>query len=329
MGKHNRNKKSYYKYAALALLLVFLISAALFAIEAWDKAHGDYTGTKPNESGITYKGQKYAERKELETFLVLGLDQFEETATEDSYNNNKHADFLLLFVFDHEAKKCTAIHINRDTMAQINVLGVAGNKIGTVTKQISLAHTYGNGKDVSCRNTADAVSAVLSGIQIDHYMSVTMDAVPVINDMAGGVELTILDDFTGIDDTLVKDTTVTLTGMQALTYIRARQGLEDSSNSSRMVRQRQYLKALRQKVSGCIDNDGNFLAEAAVQLSEHLISDRSVNQLQQLAERYFSYEDCGILELPGELTQGEEFMEFYPDEDALLELVIGLFFQPK
>mgnify|MGYP000585160404 FL=1 len=68
-----------------------------------------------------------------------------------------------------------------------------------------------------------------------------MDAVPILNDLLGGVEVTVLDDFSGIDDTLIKGETVTLHGDHALTYVRERYGLEDSSNSTRMVRQRQYM----------------------------------------------------------------------------------------
>ncbi len=328
MRNSRSGKSAYYKYAAIALLAVFLISAAFFVMEIWERSQGIFPGVDPNDDTITWQGKKYRENKDLETFLVLGLDKFDSEADQDSYNNNKQADFVLLFIFDSGNKKCTALHINRDTMVEMNVLGVAGNKVDTVTRQLALAHTYGNGRDVSCLNTADAVSKLLQGVQIDHYMSVTMDAVPQLNDLAGGVEVTVLDDFTGIDDTLKKGEAVTLTGQQALTYVRTRYGLEDSSNSNRMVRQRQYLQALQQKVLRKMEADEEFVMNAALQLSEHMISDRSVNQLQQIADKYCTYEDGGVLELPGELKLGEEYMEFHPDREALLAMVVELFFVP-
>jgi hypothetical protein len=37
----------------------------------------------------------------------------------------------------------------------------------------------------------------------------------------------------------------------------------------------------------------------------------------------------GVRELEGELKKGEEFMEFYPDENALLKTVVELFCEPK
>ena len=39
---------------------------------------------------------------------------------------------------------------------------------------------------------------MLMNVNVDHYVSVTMDAVSVYNDYIGGVEVTVLDDFTGI-----------------------------------------------------------------------------------------------------------------------------------
>ncbi len=329
MRESGNQKQLYYRYAAIVLLAVFSLSVAFFLLSLWENNQEDPPLWTPTDNGITYQGSRYEVKDSLETFLVLGLDKFSGTGTADSYNNDKQADFLLLLVFDHAAETCSAIHINRDTMAQVNVLGVAGNRVNTLTKQIALAHTYGNGKDVSCRNTADSVSQLLMGIRVNHYLSVTMDAVALLNDMVNGVEVTVLDDFTGIDDTLVKGETVTLVGQQALTYVRTRYGLEDSSNNTRMARQRQYLEALQAKIRQCMDTDEEFLVNAALELSDHIVSDRSVNQLQELVRRFYDYTFTGTVQLQGESRVGTEFMEFYPDADALQKLVIEQFYKLK
>ena len=36
-------------------------------------------------------------------------------------------------------------------------------------------------------------------MKIDHYMTLTMDAVGILNDLAGGVTLEVLDDMTELD----------------------------------------------------------------------------------------------------------------------------------
>jgi len=164
-------------------------------------------------------------------------------------------------------------------------------------------------------------------VNIDHYISLTMDAVPVLNDLVGGVEVTLLEDFTDVDAAMVKGKTVTLKGEQALHYVRTRYGLEDSSNSARMERQKQYIQALYEQSMQRVSQDEEFLVEATVKLADHMVSDRSVNRLQELAEKFAAYEFKGVNSIEGELVLGEEFMEFYPNEDAIKETVVNLFYE--
>lgn len=328
MRKHRVNRNLLLRSAAIGLTAVFLIATALLLIQIWDRQQGLFPSRDQNDA-VTYNGREYVLRDNVETFLVLGLDKYEDYEVDESYNNNSAADFLMLLVFDNGAKKCTAIHINRDTMADINVLGVAGNRVGNVVKQIALAHTYGSGKGVSCRNTADAVSELLLGVHVDHYLSLTMDSVPVFNDLVGGVELTVLDDFAGVDDSLVKGETVRLMGEQALHYIRTRKGLEDSSNAARMLRQQQYIRALYDQAKTKVDADDEFVLQITKALSDYMVSDRTVEQLQEISRKVSEYQFEEIKAFEGENRVGEKFMEFYPDPDSIRETVIRLFYEPK
>ena len=45
------------------------------------------------------------------------------------------------------------IQLNRDTMTEIQILGVNGEPAVTMTGQLALAHTYGSGEEDSCENT--------------------------------------------------------------------------------------------------------------------------------------------------------------------------------
>ena len=109
-------------------------------------------------------------------------------------------------------------------MTEIQILGVNGEPAGTMTGQLALAHTYGSGEEDSCENTVLAVENLLYGVEVDHYVSMTMDGWPSSTTWWGGVTLEVLDDFSGIDGTLVQGETVTLKGQQALTYVRSRDG---------------------------------------------------------------------------------------------------------
>ncbi len=329
MRKNGEEKRKYFRYAVIAISVVFLLTCALLLLELWEKGRSRFPEQDITHATVSYGGTEYVLKDNVETFLVMGLDKFEGGSASDSYNNDKQADFLMLFVLDKEAEKCTAIHINRDTMANMSVLGVAGQKIDTVNKQIALAHTYGNGREVSCRNTSDAVSELLMGVKVNHYISVTMDSVSILNDLVGGVELTVLEDFTGIDDTLVMGETVTLTGEHALNYVRTRYGLDDSANSTRMERQKQYVQALYEKTLKCIEDDDEFIVNASLEMSDYIVSDRSVTQLQELMKKITKYEFSGIEALEGESVVGEKFMEFYPKDESINEIVIELFYTPK
>ena len=309
---------------------VVLLAALLIVIAVFDKKIGAFPEREDENSVLEYEGEKYVIKDGVETFLVMGLDKKDEDITGDSYNNNQQADFLMLMVFDNNAKTYSTIHINRDTMAEIEMLGVEGNKIGTVTKQIALAHTYGKGGSVSNSNTAKAVSNLLYGVKVNHYMSLTLDSVPVMNDLVGGVTVEVLDDFAGIDETLVKGETIKLTSEQALTYVQLRKELEDSSNSTRMERQQQYLEAMRVEVEKRIENDNEFLATAVIKMADYMESDCSSSRLQDIGKRMQEYEFVKINDIEGESKVGSDNkVEFYPDENALKKVVIDLFYVPK
>ncbi len=324
-----KNITKYYKYAAIVLAVVSLVSAGFVLLKLWENSQSKYATIDPENPYVVYDGRVYLLKDNVESFLVIGLDKYEGDATADSYNNDKQADFLMLFVFDNDAKTCSAIQINRDTMAEISVLGVAGDTVDTVTKQIALAHSYGDGDKVSCRNTVEAVSGVLLGMKVNNYISVTMDAVPLYNDLLGGVEVEITDDFSGIDDALIKGEKITLTGEQALTYVRTRYGLEDSTNSTRMERQRQYIHAMYEQTLARMAVDEEFAVNATLQMSEYIVSDRSVTQLQELLNKFSEYEFTGISYMTGESKVGDQFMEFYPAQESVEQIVIKTFYKER
>ena len=193
-------------------------------------------------------------------------------------------------------------------MTQIQILGVTGEPAGTFTGQLALAHTYGSGEEDSCENTVLAVSNLLYGMEIDHYVSLTMDGVALLNDLVGGVTVEVLDDFSGIDDSLVQGETVTLQGQQALTYVRSRGGLEDSSNLHRMERQRQYLGALQQQLKAAVQQEDGFTLDALLQLNEYNgVRLHGEPALRPGGTAWLPTRVSDILTTPGDAQEGEEF----------------------
>lgn len=325
-------KKNYLKYIAVALVIVFLIAAMFLLIDMWEDRQGKFPAADTGEGIVTYKGQEYKKKDNIESFLVLGLDKYEGESSAESHESGVQADFLMLFVFNNDTKQCSAIHINRDTMTNVNKLSVGGSSVvETYTKQIALAYNYVNDDNdkIRCRNTKDSVEYLLKGVKVDHYLALTMDSVAASCDLVGGVEVTVLDDFTGIDDNLVKGEKVTLTGEQALRYVRTRYGLEDSTNSTRMARQQQYINALYAKLMSRVEADEEFVLKLVDTMDEYVVYDSSDYKMQKIADKFDNYKFLGIREIKGESKLGEEFVEFYPDDDSVWETVIDLFYTPK
>ena len=327
------------KGTAAILAVVLVLLAGMLLLQRWENTQDAPVSSSGEVSSVEagapvdgreityYNGTAYAKREDLETVLLLGVDKFA-GETPEGYINNQQADFLLLLVMDKQHETCIPIQLNRDTMTEIQILGVTGEPAGTFTGQLALAHTYGSGEEDSCENTVLAVSNLLYGMEIDHYVSLTMDGVALLNDLVGGVTVEVLDDFSGIDDSLVQGETVTLQGQQALTYVRSRGGMEDSSNLHRMERQRQYLAALQQQLKQASQQEDGFTLDALLQLNEYMVSDCTVNQLSDLGDSLATYQVSDILTTPGDAQEGEEFMEFTVDEDALQQLVMDVFYEP-
>ncbi|MCH5184047.1 MAG: LCP family protein [Oscillospiraceae bacterium] len=319
----------------ILLALALVLAGILLILHIWEDQQeipsggGDETFSYPDKERpyIWYDGQKYALRENIETLLLMGLDSFEGESVE-GYINDDRADFLMLLLIDRDAGTCTSLHIDRDTMADVQVMGVAGQVLGVEKMQLALAHTYGSGKQDSCRNTVQAVSAFLYETPIDHYLSVTMDAVQILNDAVDGVTLTVLDDMTSIDPSLKQGAEVTLRGELALKYVRTRSGLEDSTNRHRMERQRQYMNALYENLSARYAADRDFALRTMLKISDYLVSDCPPSQLSDLLDEASTYKFVGIDTIEGESIVGEKFMEFYPDEEKLMALIIELFYEP-
>ncbi|MBO4854519.1 MAG: LCP family protein [Oscillospiraceae bacterium] len=326
--KPNPNRSGFIILAILAVIC--MVGATVYFLNGRQGRATDPAAVPEDDSPtLLYNGGHYRLNENVEAVLIMGVDKNEGyDDLEAGSVNHQQADFLMLLVLDRDRGVCTPLHINRDTMCVLWQLDIYGEPLSPFNGQITLAHAYGSGGKDSCRNQVRAVSDLLYGTKIDHYFSVTMDAVPIINDMAGGVTVTVLDDFSAVDSTLVQGEKVTLQGDQALTYVRGRMNVGDTTNLSRMARQRQYVTALRQQVLKQMERSEDFVLKMLSNVSASMVSDCSVYQLSDLADALTTYEFADIQTIAGESVVGEEFMEYYADEDALYQQVIDLFYVP-
>lgn len=316
-----------------AVLLIFVIGTvgARF-LESWTAVEVENAGqqmtahTNEESTAQVFMNNQWYQKKNVETLLVMGIDNYGAITGSSSYNNTNQADFLVLFVRDTDTGESKAIHLNRDTMTDITMLGVTGEAVGVQHAQLALAYNYGRGENDSSRNTANAVENLLYGMKVDHYITVTMKAVPIMNDWAGGVEVEISDDFSAVDEALVQGETIRLQGDQALTFVRTRLGMGDSTNINRMERQRKYASAWVDQAQMKL-RDTEAVAQLVLKLSDYHYSDCTADEMAEFANELSETPSVEIYELPGEATQGEHYIEYYVDEAALQQLVLEVFFE--
>lgn len=327
--KGKKNKKVYiFIISAVAVLLI----VAILAVALWDSKYGFFPEQEVEVNELKYNGVSYEPRYGIETFLIIGLDKMSQDIEKGDFRNDSQADFLMLLVFDSVAKTYSAIQINRDTVTQMDTIGIDGHTlVGTVTKQIALAHTYGSGEKESCKNVARAVSKLLYGVDVNYYMSFTIDSIGIINDLVGGVTLEVLDDFSEVDKDLglIKGETVTLNAKQARAYVQSRKDVGDSTNDNRMKRQQQFLDALQKQAEEKFEKDPDFAVNALAQMSEFIVTDTSSARLDALSQKTKEYEFKGIKKIDGETEIVKNLVEFYPDEDSLAKIVIESFYKVK
>lgn len=311
-----------------AALAALVIGAAFFAKQG-ESVPIEHAGTAQNapekQVSLSYQGKEYPMRKHLQTVLLIGTDSQEsyeerEDILPDYYNYNQ-ADFLMLLALDTDAETVQILQINRDTMTDVPWLDVLGNYGGTEYKQLCLAFNYGDGGAKSCKNTVNAVSALLFDAPIQSYIQVPMSVIPLLNDLVGGVPVTFTEDMTAVDPVFIQGTTLRLNGTQAEKFVRARMELADDTNISRMKRQRDYLESFRKQAREAIQSDPQFGMRLVEKLENDLQSNLTAQQLMDLIEQLDTYRVSPIQYADGELILGQQYYEFYVDEGALWEIV--------
>lgn len=333
------------------LLIVIVIAGIVFVMRVMGKqkltANAD--GTEVLEIGETnaglaegqvlYDGKVYQRNEDLITILVMGIDK--ETYTEvggASWSEEEgselaggQADALFLFLLNPHNKQVDIVAINRNAMADIDVFDADGNYTGVFTKQIALQHGYGDGREESCERQVQAVSRLFHNIPIDSYVALSMDAIPELNDAVGGITVEVLDDiiYPEYDMDLHQGDTVTLYGEKAYWYIRLRNEETFNSNELRLQRQKQYMTAFAAAAKRQASSDIRVALNLFQLAQKYMVTDIGLSSFTYLATEALDYrfDVNNLYSLEGEALQGNQFEEFYVDDDALQDLIIRLFYE--
>lgn len=327
-------------FGILVLLLVTAVGAYFYLNKKGEaqlkKNQSIASITAPEEASseddgktIVYNGAKYKYNEDNINILFMGVDRDMQDTGEKVIGENGQADVLIWAALDSKTGHLSLINISRDAMVDVNKYNVEDKYLGTDKMQLCLAYSYGDGKEKSCENTLQSVSRLMYGMPVNAYVAIDYSAIAPLNDAIGGVTVNVLEDLTQSDSALKAGETVTLHGEQAQTYVRSRNTEVLDSNNQRMERQKQYIDAFLQQAISQTKKNLTLPVTLYNDVSDYMVTNISASEVTHLATLMIQNGVSGgdILTVPGEVTQGDVYAEFNPDDKELYKLILSVFYK--
>lgn len=280
---------------------------------------------------ITYNGKTYSFNEDVTTVALMGIDIKDFENTDKVVGEGGQADAIYIAVIDTKADKVTILGVSRDTMVDVNVYNTEGGFLRTENMQLCLSYAYGDGAHTSCENTLTSLERLFYGMQYDTYFSIDTRALETLTDTVGGVTVTSLVDFYSdyYNRTIKVGETVTLHGHDATMYIRSRDLEELDSNNDRMARQKQFMTAFLSQIWGSVKSNPAVIADLYGTISDNSTTNLTPSKMTYLTTTAISmldsYKEIEFLNIPGTVKKGE-YAEFIVDENALMEIMLDLFY---
>lgn len=287
-------------------------------------------GTDKWQEGIvSYHGKKYQYNTSIKNYLFLGIDEDGPVKKAADGISGGQSDAMFLLVADDKKKELSIIAINRNTMTDVKVYDENGEYVNTAKLQICLQHGYGDGMRVSCLRSVDAVSELFYNLPIAGYLSMNMDALPIVNDAVGGVEVEVRDNLENESRgvSLKQGDVVTLTGDEAYVYLRSRDIEVFNSAEERLNRQVQYMTALFGKIKDIAEDQPSVFKTVSSAIEDYTVSSIDFVKLAEVSVQY-EFDDSHVYKVPGETVMGEQFEEYQVDDEALYEMILDIFYEP-
>lgn len=284
---------------------------------------------KWQEGWVKYQDAVYAYNEEILTFLIMGIDKLENVKEAEGGTDGGQADALFLVVLNPKDKSIRVVAINRNTMTDVDIYDNNGEYESTVKAQIAIQHGFGDGMERSCEYQEKAVGNLFYQLPIHGYAAVNMSAISTINDVVGGVDVTIPEDLAGFNEEFVEGRTLHLMGENAFWYVKYRDTDTFGSADMRLDRQKQYLTGFIDVAKQAVHKEPSVAIDLYQAVKPQMITDVSLDEVAYLAPilAEYSYDAEGFYTLPGETVMGEQYEEFYPDEDAMFEMILDVFYE--
>lgn len=297
------------------------------------------------DNWIAIDGKVYAYNEACINLLVLGVDKPGALRQETDYENweSGQTDAIFLVSLNPATKYIYIVGIPRNSMVNVDIYDEENHKLDTVYDQICLQYAFAGGGQAGLDRVKKSVSELFYGLPIHGAFAIGYDAVSVINDMAGGVDVEVLEDLQKENKALVKGETVHLDGKLALDYVRSRNYGELGSPTQRLKRQKQYLTVLIEKLRGEVKKNPILVKDMYAAVSRYMNTDVTLEEVVYLAAEALDYqfgpdsfqllegEDKAVPIPEEKLRPGENAEPFYNDyyleEDSIKQVMRNIFYE--
>lgn len=301
---------------------------------ALQSAMGDETLTeeeneKWQEGWVKYQQTIYKYNEEILTFLIMGIDKEDDVEEVAEGTKGGQADGLFLLVVNPKDKSIKVVGINRNTMTDVDIYDNKGEYTSTVKAQLAIQHGFGNGMEESCEYQKKAVENLFYQLPIHGYAAVNMSAVATINDAVGGVDVTVPGDLAGFNEDFIEGSSLHLMGENAFWYVKYRNTDIFGSADMRLDRQKQYLNSFIDAAKQSVHKDASVVIDLYQAVKPQMVTDVSLDEAVYLAPILadYEYDADDFYTLQGETVMGEQYEEFYPDEDSMFEMILDIFYE--
>ena len=370
MGKKRAEKKSNagrnVKVVLLSILILMLFAgiAVLWAYASGGKAlHQSATISKPisfekisqqqkdtygmpatlawQDDWLAYDGMvyEYCDEDHL-NFLLLGIDCGGELSNTTDLSDWEagQADAVFIVTIDQTKNTIAILGIPRNAMVNLNIYDENGNVSDTMYNQLCLQYGYAGGGELGLAEMKRAVSELLYGLPIHGACAVSYDAIKVITDELGGIEVTVPDDMTEFVPDFTMGSVHTLTSDNIIWYLQYRNVAEVGSPTVRLMRQKEFLKVAAAQVLARVRQNPIFVKDVYEAVAPYMNTDIALNEAVYIASNAAkcTLGEQSFYQLSGEdkttaytNENGEEdfFDDLYLDEEELKRILVEIFYK--
>ncbi|MDO4938935.1 MAG: LCP family protein [Lachnospiraceae bacterium] len=282
---------------------------------------------------VTYNGEKYKRNAHVKAILCAGIDKNKsmQYTSENDYPGN--ADGIFLIAHDTSDNSVRIFMIPRDSMAECEV-SAADENPRILFDHLSVSFGMGDGGKTSAEILRTTASGLLCNLKIDNYLIGDISLLADVNDMVGGVEVTVPnDELEKVNPEWTTGRRIVLKGDEAERFLRHRNSDDEGSPVTRMGQHEQYISGFYNALKEKSRSDSNIVSRLADKVDATILSDMSKGEYEKLAidgiQSDFNSDD--IFSFPGTMTvgemDGELYDEVYLDYTQVIPMLLENFYR--